>query len=316
MVPHRSLKPTLVVSCTDRKSLKSSDDLQLRNLSGKFSLEGAAERWAKRVREATEHTPTMELRDLYKGEYWRTSLEAAEYSNVLVASAGLGLVGLDSVAPGYGATFVAGVPDSILRFDEKSDLSSVRSEWWNAIANKGLGNSAWTKATSGVVLVALSSSYQQALSDDLIRLARAGKRVVVMSGSRQIPSLREIENIHHVETGQWLRMVLGGSTPCVGINFAQHLLQRDSWRSIEEIEDELMQLKGKYSRRDADKLPVFSRAIQTDAEVKSWIEKMLKTSERIAERPSKSAFLRKYRDDGFACEQKRFGTLFEMVSVK
>jgi len=313
-VPHHpSQKPNLLVSCTDRKALPAHKALQLRGIPKRASLLEACEIWSKSVSSAIETGTTLRLRDLYGGEYWKLALAAGEEANLLIASAGLGLVGPDSNGPGYGATFVAGSPDSVLRFDQHEQKSSVRSEWWGGLASNGLGTKSWIKKTSDVVLVAISSSYQEALSGDLEKLADAGRQVIVMSGSPQIPQLRDIENIHHVETGQWLRMILGGSTPCVGIRFAAHLLNEDKWHSIAEIESELNRMERQYLNGRGDKLPVFNRTIQTDIQVTNWIKQMIKSCNRQNMKPSKSLFLREYRKSGFACEQKRFGALFEAV---
>jgi hypothetical protein len=308
--------PTLLVSCTDRKTLKTSKSLELRALPKRHSVDTAAEIWSQSMTVARNSAATSTLRNLYAGEYWKTALEAEGRASLLVASAGLGLLSPDSHAPGYAATFASGSPDSVLRFGGGEASESVRSDWWSALASNGLGNENWTRKTSEVVLVAMSSSYQQALSEDFKKIARTGKQVIVMSGSRQVGSLRDIDNIHHVETGQWLRMVLGGSTPCVGIKFALHILQADKWHSVDEIETELKKLERKYSNGKTDKLPVFDRTPRTDAEVKSWIMQLLNTKKKDGVKPSKSGFLLEFRNTGYACEQKRFGALFEEVLGK
>ena len=313
MVLQSSQKPTLLVSCTERKALVPPKALRLRRISKSNSVLEACEIWADSVSSTIETGSTLKLRDLYGGEYWKLALDAGEEANLLIASAGLGLVGPDSKGPGYGATFVAGSPDSVLRFGHQEQKAQVRSEWWDGLASNGLGTKSWTKKTSEVVLVAVSSSYQEALSGDLKKLANAGRQIIVMSGSPQIAQLRDIENIHHVETGQWLRMVLGGSTPCVGIRFAAHLLKKDKWHSIAEIESELHRMERQYSDRRGDKLPVFNRTTQSDIQVKNWIKQMRKSCNQQSMKPSKSLFLREYRNSGFACEQKRFGALFEEV---
>ena len=316
MAHQPSQKPTLLVSCTDRKTLPTPKALQLRGIAKRNSVLEACEIWADSVSSVIETGTTLRLRDLYGGEYWKLALAAGEEANLLIASAGLGLVGPDSKGPGYGATFVAGSPDSVLRFDQHEQKSSVRSEWWDGLASNGLGTKSWIKKTSDVVLVAISSSYQEALSGDLEKLATTGRQVIVMSGSPQIPQLRDIENIHHVETGQWLRMILGGSTPCVGIRFAAHLLNEDKWHSIAEIESELNRMERQYLSGRGDKLPVFNRTTQTDIQVTNWIKQMIKSCNKQNMKPSKSQFLREYRNSGFACEQKRFGALFEEVSKR
>jgi hypothetical protein len=271
----------------------------------------AAEKWASSLTLTSGSECREMLRDLYLGEYWKLALTGEDYADLLIASAGLGLMSPNTLAPGYAATFVAGSPDSIVRFDAKRNPDVVRSDWWASLASNGLGIKNWTRKTADVVLVALSNSYQQALAEDFRKIAQSGKQVIVMSGSRQVAALQNRENIHHVETGQWLRMVLGGSTPCVGMRFALRLLSEDKWHSIEEVKAELRSLERRYLQSGADKLPVFDRIPQSDAQVKSWILRLLKIWKTEGMKPSKSGFLREYRNAGFACEQKRFGLLYE-----
>ena len=316
MVPRSTDIPTLLVSCTDRKTLKAKASLNLRNLSSDLSLQEASAKWIQEIQKSCNTGGSKPLRDLYWGEYWKTALEAEEFANVQVVSAGLGIATLDTLAPGYASTFASGSPDSMLRFSDDVRPEIARSEWWAALTAQNKTARKWTEKTADVVLVALSSSYQQALSRDLTMLARSGKQVIVMSGSKQAGCLKGIENIHHIETGQWLRMVLGGSTPCVGIKFALHILRADKWHSVDEVETELKKLERQYSNGKADKLPVFERTPQTDAQVKSWIMQLLTTKEKHGVKPSKSGFLSEFRNAGYACEQKRFGALFEEVLAK
>jgi hypothetical protein len=164
-----------------------------------------------------------------------------------------------------------------------------------------------------VVLVAVSEPYQRALMADLLCLAKDGHTVIVMSGSPQIGSLRNVPGITHLETGQWLRMMLGGSTPCVGVRFAAHVLSTGVWRTPERVEEALASLYDSYRRGSAGKLPVIDREPRDDAQVKKWIRHTLKNPS-IGR--SKSAFLTEFRAQGFACEQKRFGRLFDEVVQK
>jgi hypothetical protein len=279
-------------------------------------MQEASTKWLQEIQKSCKTDGIKPLRDLYRGEYWRTALEAEDFANIHVVSAGLGIATLDTKAPGYASTFASSSPDSVLRFSDDAKPEIARSEWWVALTTQNGTAKNWTKKTADVVLVALSSSYQQALSNDLKVIARSGKQVIVMSGSKQAGCLKGIANIHHVETGQWLRMVLGGSTPCVGIKFALRILQADKWHSIDEIENELKKLERQYSNGKTDKLPVFDRIPRTDAEVKSWIMQLLKTKKKDGVKHSKPGFLLEFRNAGYACEQKRFGALFEEVLGK
>ncbi len=303
-----SQSPTLIVSCTDRKALAARSRLQVRTFDRGRTVDRAAEIWAERMTSALAGGDTRPLRDLYRGEYWSVASSLESHAHVWVASAGLGLAQLGAPGTGYGATFAPNVEDSITRFSAETDNPGL--EWWDGLRRGGLGHRRWRSQMREVVLVAVSEPYQRALTADLLCLAKDGHKVVVMSGSPQIGSLRNVPDITHVETGQWLRMMLGGSTPCVGVRFAAHVLRTGAWRTPERVEEALSALYDSYRRRSAGKLPVFDREPRDDAQVKKWIRDNLRNSS-IGR--SKSAFLRELRAQGFACEQKRFGRLFDQV---
>src|SRR6266508_5861828 len=87
-------KLTLVVTCTDRKRLPASVDLQVRSLPGS-TLAARADAWIQRLSAPVEKLPLVEL---YKGEAWqqvrelvRTAWRMGYAPELIVASAGLGL---------------------------------------------------------------------------------------------------------------------------------------------------------------------------------------------------------------------------------
>jgi len=257
---------------------------------------------------AIRHETTSPLRNLYQGEYWTLAKSLEELAVVGVVSAGMGLTHMDSPGVGYGATFAAKADDSVLRFVAESE--NPRLEWWQGLRQGGIGERGWSKLFEGVALVAVSESYQKAIATDLIYLAQNGHSVIVVSGSRQVSELRDVPGIAHLEIGQWVRMILGGSTPCVGIRFVAHLLEQGAWQSVEAASEELATMEAQYLRASTAKLPVLDRTPRDDAQVKNWIMETLK-QDRVGR--SKTAFLAAFRAEGFACEQKRFGRIFEEV---
>ena len=58
-------------------------------------------------------------------------------------------------------------------------------------------------------------------------------------------------------------------------------------------------------------LKKYSRRTMSDEEVRSFVAEELKSNTRV----SKSALLRKLRDQGYACEQTRFSALFSEVKT-
>src|SRR5688572_13168561 len=98
-------KLTIVVTCTDRKSLRAPDATRVRSLPDGLDLPQRHEIWRERLRLSGE---TRALTRLYAGEAWSRTphlLAAARSAgfnpSLWVASAGLGLVPATCEAPAY-----------------------------------------------------------------------------------------------------------------------------------------------------------------------------------------------------------------------
>lgn len=299
----------MIVSCTDRKSLHATPNLRLRSIQPDISIDSAVEEWARRITAASGSADTLKLRDLYQGEYWSVAKELEHECQMYVMSAGLGMRTMDSCGPGYAATFSRDSADSVLRFST-SRPEAARMNWWEGLTREGLGIGKLTTKCTGVVLVAVSDSYQQALSDHLVELSTKKTLIYTISGSPQVHSLKGVKNIFHIQVGQWVRMVLGGSTPSIGIRFAARMIRNNSYSSPKRAQEFLKMLYDEYSHENSTKLPVFERRQLSDSQVKDWIKLQFQNSPG---RNSKSTFLRVFRESGYACEQKRFGRLFDEV---
>lgn len=310
-----SNKPLLIVSCTDRKSLRTREETELRNLPEDSDVEQAAKDWAEEItRQNSSNTQKKNMRDLYQGEYWKIVLNLSGEYETLVASAGLGMHCLDEEGVGYSATFSQGASDSVLRFG-KDSASQTRKTWWKIINDEdGPGSSIWKvkcapECGRRPVFVVVSEGYQQALADDIVEIAEKWADVVVVSGSKPLKDFVEAPHIDHIRVGQNLRMLLSGSTSSVGIRFVSHLLESDLVWNAESAQKSLTQLNDRYQNLAAEKkLPKISRSrFDDDQAVIDWI---LDNIEPTVTNPSKSSLLRLLRDNGNACEQKRFGDLF------
>ena len=319
MTSPMSNSPLVIVSCTDRKSLKVKPKLRTRSIPKNLNLEGAATQWIDAVKAEYLHGNSIPLRDLYQGEYWRLVCQVETRADVRVASAGLGIHSLDDLGIGYAATFTSGVLDSVTRWESDRN-GSTEAEWWAKLHSKNsVGVWNWVEkfiagSKSSVVLVAVSGPYQKALSADLVKFAKNGLEVVVVSGSEIPKALDGVSNIHHVRVTQKLRMILSGSTPTIAIRFVCELLETGNWQSPAGIYRHLDSLEKQYAKLPKGmKLPTLNRTPMGDNEdVKRWIRKILK-QEEIAN-PTKSRLLRVLRDiENRGCEQKRFGKLFDEV---
>jgi hypothetical protein len=313
--------PLVIVGCTDRKSLPVHSELSLSSLPKKLTVEEAADRWVNTYKAELKSKHSVQLRHLYQGEYWKIALEIDNSYETLVASAGIGIHRLNESGIGYAATFTQSATDTVLRFGHLSPVSA-RKTWWKVINGRGgLGSSRWKsqhKPNRGrrTVLVAVSDGYQQALSSDLHAIADDWANVIVVSGSKPLDLLVDHPNIDHIKVGQQLRMVLGGSTPCIGVRFVHDFLALDTKCDAESVQKHLDVLNLRYQRLSPDKkLPHISRrSFGNDDEVIRWILGAI--NRHAATKTSKSSLLRLLRDEGRACEQKRFGHLFDQALIQ
>lgn len=286
---------TIVVTCTDRKSLPVAQRLSFRDVPSSCPSERARD-WRERLRLGEQPRP---LASLYQGEQWKESLALAEGARdegheprVLVASAGLGLLTLESRAPAYSATFSLGKPDAVARTMEDA------ATWWEQLAHApGALNLA---SLRGHVLLVLSRTYALALSRDLTELGASGARVALVGGAVEIPGITRIPS----DAG--LRRSLGGTLGSLNQRMANRFLQLShgpaDWLSADHLQRWNSWASGARHKE------VFDRQRGSDSEIQAWILAM------IADKPmSANSALREYRRQGNACEQSRFRRLYREV---
>lgn len=286
---------TIVVTCTDRKSLPVTQRLSFRDVPPGTPRERSRD-WQERLRVATELRP---LTSLYQGEQWKRSLVLAEVAKgegfeptVLVASAGLGLQALQVEAPSYSATFSRGKPDSV------ADNSQNAAAWWTELAQ--LPEAHDLASLRGRVLLVLSRSYALPMASDLATLGASGADVALIGGATELPG------ITRVPADAALRRRLGGTLSSLDQGMANHFLQLSYGPSDWLTDDHLRRWNSWASA--ARLKEVFDRHRRSDRDVKAWIRAM------AAEQPiSASRALREYRRQGNACEQSRFGRLHREV---
>lgn len=286
---------TIVVTCTDRKSLPVSQGLRFRNVPPASPSERARE-WRERLRLGAEPRP---LASLYQGEQWKESLVLATVARaqgfnprVVVASAGLGLVALESEAPSYSATFSLGKPDAV------ADSMDGAATWWDQLAcpQQGLN----LASLRGRVLLVLSRNYAVAMERDLARLGATDADAALVGGATEIPG------ITRVPSDASLRRKLGGTLGSLNQRMANHFLQL-SYGPAGWLSEDHLRRWNSWASKGRHK-EVFDRQRANDSEIRAWIQAM------VADEPiSATRALREYRWQGNACEQSRFGRLYREV---
>ncbi|WP_225654391.1 hypothetical protein [Streptomyces pseudogriseolus] len=286
----------IVVTCTDRKTSPPEAALQARALPEAGLTERATE-WARRLHVVPG--PRIVLEDLYQGDQWRRAQNLAKAASragfvprLYVASAGLGLRPISSLAPSYAATFLPRHADSV------ASSSTQAAAWWDHLqhmdASCPLPRIA---AAAGRALVVLSETYAAAMHRDLAALAATGAETVLIGGAC------ELDGIVRVPANAALRHALGGTRTSLNVRMAAswlehctpgHLITPDAHRRWNEWADQVARPE-RYERRP-----------MTDEAVIDFIEQ----SKNSHPGYSRTRLLRLLRDQGMACEQKRFANLY------
>jgi hypothetical protein len=289
-------KLTIVVNCTDRKSAAPAPHLRIGSLApGNTATRFQA--WRQRVAGATPHG---RLLDLYRGEAWQQVRGLADDARtaghdvrLLVASAGLGLRDVSTRAPAYAATFATGHADSVA-----SGTPNLR-DWWGYLGSLESSMSLVQDVGDRVLLV-LSETYARSMDDDLERLARRGGDLLLVGGSRHIDALPRLP------ADGSLRASLGGTASSVSIRMARRWLQRSNGSALY---DARAASEWTTWARSVAQIESYDRTPMTDDEISGLIDQIILDDPTI----SATRALRRIRDDGVACEQKRFGGLFRAL---
>jgi hypothetical protein len=250
------------------------------------------------------------------GDSWLQALRAYDLlksktaaAEFWIVSAGLGLISAGTLIPEYSATFSLG--------DSNSVGTSVADNrrWWSNLAarrNKSGRTGSISKLAAqnpdSVFLVGLSAVYLRALLPDLIgarnALTNPGKLCIVSTGSGEIPELGN----SLLPLDARFENKLGGARTTLNNRLLGHIAESFTLRELRA--DKLACALAKEAA-ELEPIRTFNREKMSDERV----IKLIRTDLVLAPDTSASALLRKYRDCGLACEQKRFGRLFKLTSI-
>ena len=304
----RSILETLhvVVTCTNRKTRAVPEQLHLGSVPGGDSDERARQ-WIRRI--SADDSPRVAARDLYAGEHWMISRalageETGNPAQLWACSAGYGLIRADALVRPYAATFTTGHPDSV------PSGTDGAAAWWQAL-------SMWEGPTPGQprsiralaeadpaasFLLVLSASYLCACREDIAvasKLVHDWDRFMVVSAGARNPG--ELGGVL-VPGDARLQACLGGTRQALNARIAAHLVSAGI-RSRAEACRQLAHLLAQQPP-----LTRYERKKLGDTEVLALIKDGLDQSPGT----SASRLLRQIRDAGYACEQSRFGHLFQV----
>jgi len=288
-------KLTVVVTCTNRKKSVPTQGCSIRDLPPTINLPVRADRWLENMSGATER---FRLRELYKGDAWRRSIDIERAARakgfeveLLVASAGLGLRSIDDVGPSYGATFSPGHPDSV----------GPGAEWWRAIA-AGSRDRLARAAEEGPVMFVISARYATALEADIRYTASKAAECLVIGGAREIPGATR------VAANAALAAHFGGTLGSLNQRTARAWIDRLESSSLidADAQHRWHRWVGEIGPRSMPK-----REPASDSAIRHFVARLRSRDPGI----SRTRALKTLRASGIACEQARFAQLFEQEST-
>ncbi|TSC27501.1 hypothetical protein [Corallococcus sp. Z5C101001] len=308
----------IVASCTDRKRLPVPETLHLRHIRG-AQAEVRANTWWHQLQ--SHMHPLGPVQELYAGEHWSVVLglptiahESGFKPNLWVASAGYGLIPNEALVRPYSATFARGHADSVARDAGNQDMATQLRRWWGTLSShagpaphhaRTIRQLASEQSNSSILVVA-SPLYIAAISDDLEGAANAlqhPERLLVVSSPA--PLSKGLLAPHWIPSSAHHQQRLGGSRLGLHARVAREILLSAQGARLDAAE-----AQSKYQNliKTSDPIQSYDRQPMTDDELRTFIRQVMDEGTK-----SWSAALRQLRGRQFACEQRRFKSLFVQV---
>ena len=299
----------IITPCSDRKYGFTPEHMRAASLP--FGcLPSVANEWAVRVKQSI---PTNAARDVYAGRSF-VELKAAQSlvsADLVIISAGLGIVRGQQKIPNYGITVSRSASDSIFK---KIEGKAQSTEWWSHL-QKTMGakfdlNSIDFGAYD-LVLMIMSKNYAKMVSSDLsLMSADVIKKLRVFGvGINSLMPLKLRDNILSYDQRlngpdyDHLGTMTDLPARCL-LDFCKQMQSNSEIGRGLQYDKEFVE-----TRLDGMRYPeVFDRKVCTDDEVKLFILEHWDTNKGNVNKT-----LRLLRDKGFACEQTRFAKLFKSV---
>ena len=305
---HIMRKVLIVVPCSDRKFGFTPSNLKAASLDC-GSVNQVAEEWLDRIKDAV---PTSKAGEMYAGRSFSELRKARTIvsAELIVISAGLGVVRSTDRIPNYALTVSRGSEDSISCKIAINDF--VPDIWWEALKSRNLRQFSLQRKVDEVgadlILFGLSKNYARMIRKELTELSQ-----------ETIKKCRLF--------GVGLQDYLPGQLTQNLLEYDQRLNGPDSFavgtmtdlvaRSIHDFCDNLDKNKQLGLDLEADKSFVQDRmcdlryplipkrkAMSDDEVIQFILDNLKHTQGKTADT------LKLLRKSGFACEQSRFASLF------
>lgn len=158
----------VITTCTNKKRSSVPAQLKIASLP-QASADHLTALWTERLAETKSR---VEARALYCGSGFQTAAQVAHqlHAPLFIVSAGLGLISASERVPPYACTVVPGIADSVVA---RATEPLTPAGWWTLLQKSSPFSrtiEAVTAGETGLILAALSGTYLEMLSGDLMRL--------------------------------------------------------------------------------------------------------------------------------------------------
>lgn len=331
----------IIAGCTSRKRVSPTKELG--SISPRANIERRAADWWENLNtssaensdkdaEFQKNHGKIKASDLYIGSYWSNIRQLSSkasvsdfVSDLWIISAGYGLISSSDNIYSYSATFTPGDKNSVTNGggDVKKRAEILR-KWWELISNFRLPQSSSPRKLSQLFrensedyfLIVASANYLTAVEADLLEgvksLSSPENLIIITSKSFSNENLQK--NIVAVDA----RLQCSGD--CAE-NCQKHLLPRGirgaisaalAVKIIERARENGFNAPNvkQFIQNGIEKSPLLVNTARTrvdETEIRKFI------SQELIKSPSASctSLLLKLRNDGLACEQKRFREIYQ-----
>lgn len=298
-----------ITSCTLSKAVKYGNALPLSECSEHPELSPA--KWLSALSQRAEKGPALEV---YTGDHWSVSKDILENyaAELWVLSAGYGLINARNEIASYDATFSTGNINSVCNNLGLDLLPQEQNRiWWNELTllndNSLSLTELFERFQNDIFIIAAAPTYINVVKQDIKE--SISSRLLSKDNLLVITSLidKDLQDFS-VVTREKVRThkAIGGSMVSLHTRVARHLLKssKKSNYSIANMKEEYQALEKQSS--DIEKKPIKKLS---DDEVLKIIEDLLVELPDV--KLAASVVLRRFREKGYSCEQKRFSRLFK-----
>jgi hypothetical protein len=301
----------VVVTCSNRKRAQVPIRLRLGELrEQRPALRFAA--WTRRL--SADISPTHPAVDLYAGEHWQVVRSLIDTltgrpTRVWIASAGYGLVAVDTPIRPYGATF------SPAQLDSVGPSRAAVQDWWTRLSQwpgpavgqpRSIADLAGRYRDATIVAV-MSESYQRACAGDLLTVPGRLQDSNALSVVGPPGVCRDLADLLVPVTVR-LQQAVGGSLQALNVRAAAHLLRAAAAGG--DLRRPVLCDAAAAVPAETPNGRAIGRRL-TDDQVRAYIRERLQAQPAPA---SAARLLRQLRASGRSCEQARFGRLYAALT--